>query len=166
MTQMLADVMLMNSDGHWESAGDWGEHIARCDAVCSNMFLDIGDGSFIHYLLYSDDSPTSPRVTFRDALMWVAGGSRDEDDNIITYFDRLGEKQTISLQDWNFNFDIDTLTKNAFTLTEDGKLLPPSTDYNLANLVLVYSLYNNTDRLRGLYGKTFRYRELYRMALA
>ena len=136
MTQMLADVMLMNSDGHWESAGDWGEHIARCDAVCSNMFLDIGDGSFIHYLLYSDDSPTSPRVTFRDALMWVAGGSRDEDDNIITYFDRLGEKQTISLQDWNFNFDIDTLTKNAFTLTEDGKLLPPSTDYNLANLVL------------------------------
>ena len=136
MTQMLADVMLMNSEGRWESAGDWGEYMARCEAVCSNMLLDIGDGNFIHYLLYSGDSPTSPRVTFRDALMWVAGGSIVEDDNIITFFDRLGEEQSISLQDWDFNFDLDTLSKNGFTFSEDEELLPPADDYNSANLVL------------------------------
>ena len=136
MTQMLADVMLMNNEGKWERAGDWGEYIARCDAVCSNMYLDIGDGSFIHYLVYSADSPTSPRVTFRDALLWVADGSGTEDDNTVTYRDRLGVKKTLSLQDWDFVFDVDTLTGNGFTLSGVNQLIPPSADYNLANLVL------------------------------
>ncbi|MFC2171141.1 binary toxin-like calcium binding domain-containing protein [Acidobacteriota bacterium] len=136
MAQMLADVILMNSDGHWEKVGNWGEYMARCEAVSANMFLDIGDGNFIHYLVHSDESPSSPRVTFRDALMWVAGGSTEENDNTITFLDRLGEEQTISLKDWDFQFDVDTLTKNGFVLTEDNQLLPPAPDYNTANLVL------------------------------
>jgi len=138
MTQMLAEVMLMNQDGQWESSGDWSEYMQRCEAVCSNIFLDTGDGNFIHYLVYSDDSPTSPVVTLRDALIWIAGGGDDDATNVwIKYYDQFGMEKETSLVGWGFAFDTDTLLDNGFTLPEEGQPpLPPQPFFNMANLVL------------------------------
>jgi len=120
MTQMMADVMLMNQSGQWESAGQWGEYMARCEAACSNMYLELGNGDFIHYLIYSDDSPTSPEVNFGDAMFWVAGADGDTEDFWITYRDRFGQVETASLDDWDFALDPDTLTANEWTVPAFG----------------------------------------------
>ncbi|MCK4719097.1 hypothetical protein KAU08_00485, partial [bacterium] len=132
MTQMLADVMLMNESGQWESAGDWGEYMARCESVCSNMFLEIGDGNFIHYLVYSDDSPSAPVVTFRDALVWVAGSKTDATDLWITYYDQFGMEETAFLNDWSFCFDGQTLINNGYNPND----LTSMEGANLADFVL------------------------------
>jgi hypothetical protein len=133
MTQMNAEVMLMNEGGQWESAGDWGQYMARCEAVCSNMYLEIGAGNFLHYLVYSDDELSAPRVTFGDALAWAAGAGTTQTELWITYTDDSGQKKTASLEDWNFCFDAQTLINNGFT---GSPLEPPTPDYNLKNLVL------------------------------
>ncbi|MCK4721345.1 hypothetical protein KAU08_11820, partial [bacterium] len=114
MTQMTADVMLMNESGQWESAGDWGEYMARCEAVCSNMYFEIGDGNFLHYLVYSDDSVAAPVVTFGDALLWAAGAGADPSGTFITYQDEDGFYKPAILDDWVFNFDAQTLIQNGF----------------------------------------------------
>ncbi len=133
ITQMSANVMLMNDSGQWESAGEWAEYMARCEAVCSNMYLEIGNGRFLHYLVYSDDSNLSPEVNFGDALIWVAGAGADPTDTWITYTDEFGIEQQISLDGWDFGFDPQTLMANGFT---GFPLTPPDPEYNMADLVL------------------------------
>ncbi|MCX6646706.1 MAG: hypothetical protein NTY09_10160 [bacterium] len=133
MTQMSADVMLMNESGQWESAGDWGEYMARCEAVCSNLYLEIGGGNFLHYLVYSGDEPSAPEVIFGDALAWAAGAGISPTETWITYTDDSGQQQTASLEDWSFAFDAQTLIDNGFT---GSPLQPPAEDYNIKNMVL------------------------------
>ncbi len=133
ITQMKADVMLMNESGQWESAGDWGEYMARCEAVCSNMYLEIGGGNFLHYLVYSGNEPSAPEVTFGDALAWAAGAGTTPTELWITYTDDSGQQKTASLEDWQFAFDAQTLMDNGFT---GSPLQPPTADFNLNHLVL------------------------------
>ncbi len=133
MTQMDAEVMLMNESGQWESAGDWGEYMARCEAVCTNMYLEAGGGNFLHYLVYSDDESSSPEVTFGDALVWAAGAETTATDLWLTYNDENGQEQTAALDDWEFNFDAQTLINNGFTVSP---LIPPTPDYNIKDIVL------------------------------
>ncbi|MDJ0918596.1 MAG: hypothetical protein QNJ05_12585 [Woeseiaceae bacterium] len=112
VTQMDGDVMLLNEGGQWEDAGKWGEYIARCEAVSANIKLDIGDGQFIHQLVYADDSESSPVVTLGDALRWVASYKEWTGSPIITYVDSSGMPQETDLINWNFIVDKPTLLKN------------------------------------------------------
>ncbi len=133
ITQMNAEVMLMNDSGQWESAGEWGEYMARCEAVCSNMYLELDGGRFLHYLVYSDDSYLAPEVTFGDALIWIAGAEADSSDTWITYYDQFGIEQHQSLAGWDFAFDPQTLLANGLGI---DPITLPDPDYNLADLVL------------------------------
>ncbi|MHC4933571.1 MAG: binary toxin-like calcium binding domain-containing protein, partial [Planctomycetota bacterium] len=72
MTQVQADVLLLNNGGAWEQVGACNEYLARCDAACANLRLDMGEGSFLHTMVYSGNSPSSPVVTLRDELRWTA----------------------------------------------------------------------------------------------
>lgn len=136
LTQMSADVLRMSEDGVWETAGDWNAYMSRFDAVCSNLLMDIGDGNVINYLVYSDDSPSAPKVTLRDALLWVAGGAEEGGQQLIRYRDRVnggvGERD---LTDWNFAVDRETWDANEplWDTDEDGQADP---DFNLFDLVL------------------------------
>jgi hypothetical protein len=112
VTQMDGDVMLLSDEGQWEFAGKWGEYIARCEAVSANIKLDIGNGNFIHQLVYADDSESSPVITLGDALRWVASYQEWSDSPTITYLDRSGLPQDTRLTDWNFIFDNATLLEN------------------------------------------------------
>ncbi|NNF97801.1 MAG: hypothetical protein HKM93_00320 [Desulfobacteraceae bacterium] len=112
VTQMDGDVMLLNNEGQWANHGKWAEYMARCEAVCANIRLDIGDGNFIHQLVYADDSPFTPRVNLGDALRWIAYFEDREDGAVIQYPDQYGILQETSLADWNFIFDRQTLLEN------------------------------------------------------
>lgn len=112
VTQMDGDVMLLNDGGQWEQAGKWGEYIARCEAVSANIKLDIGDGQFIHQLVYADDTESSPVVTLGDALRWIASYKEWTGSPIITYVDSAGLPQEADLTNWNFIVDKPTLLKN------------------------------------------------------
>ena len=112
VTQMDGDVKLLSDTGQWEFAGKWGEYIARCEAVSANIKLDIGDGHFIHQLVYADDTESSPVVTLGDALRWIASYQELTGSPTITYLDRSGLPQETQLTDWNFIVDKPTLLKN------------------------------------------------------
>lgn len=118
VTQMDGDVMLLSDAGQWEFAGKWGEYIARCEAVSANIKLDLGNGNFIHQLVYADDSESSPVVTFGDALRWVASYREWSASPTITYLDSSGLPQETLLTDWNFIVDKATLLKNGIVSGE------------------------------------------------
>lgn len=137
ITQMSANVMLMNTDGQWESAGLWGEYMARCKAVSSNIHLEINNQSFLHYLVYSDNRPSSPVVTLKDALTWVAGAHIRSDGTLgITYLDEFGRDVSESLDGWQFMFDTNTLLNNGFTGDVQALQPPGDEPFNMENLVL------------------------------
>lgn len=112
VSQLDGEVMLLNSNGRWESAGAWGEYMARCEAVCANIKLDIGNGNFIHHLVYASDAPYAPVVTLGDALRWIAGYEDGPDGASIKYLDRFGWLQETSLSGWNFIMDRNTVEQN------------------------------------------------------
>lgn len=112
VTQMDGDVKLLSDTGQWEFAGKWGEYIARCEAVSANIRLDIGDGHFIHQLVYADNTESSPVVTLGDALRWIASYQELTGSPTITYLDRSGLPQQTQLTDWNFIVDKPTLLRN------------------------------------------------------
>ncbi len=112
VTQVEGEVMMLGLDGQWSSAGQWAEYMARCEAVSANIKLDIGNGNFVHQLVYADDSPFSPTVTLGDALRWIAQYEERDGDGFITYRDRFGVYQETSLAGWNFIFDRETLERN------------------------------------------------------
>ncbi|PLX44592.1 MAG: hypothetical protein C0609_05225 [Deltaproteobacteria bacterium] len=120
VTQMDGEVMLLDGEGQWSSAGKWAEYMARCEAVCANIKLDIGDGNFIHQLVYADDSPFTPEVTLGDALTWIANYEERDGGGYIQFVDRYGMVEQSALADWNFIFDRQTLLEN--------NLLPPPED--------------------------------------
>lgn len=113
VTQMAADVLTLDEEGHWESAGNWSEYMARIKSVCASLFFDIGDGNVIDYLVYAYDSDSSPTVTFRDALLWVAGAKEEGGEQKITYYDRInGGEAEASLEGWSLCLDGDTWQMN------------------------------------------------------
>jgi hypothetical protein len=126
------EVMLMGEGGEWENAGAWSEYIARCEAVCANIKLDLGDGNFVHHLVYADDAQTAPPVTLGDALAWIAAYDKNADHPFVTYADGDGMPQTTSLSDWNFIFDLKTLDANGLT----PGVAPADPDFAISDLVL------------------------------
>ncbi len=116
VTQIDGEVMLLNASGQWEFAGKWGEYMARCEAVSANIKIDIGDGNFIHHLVYADDTKTAPIITLGDALRWIANYEERSDAPYMSYIDRFGFPQEAALVDWNFIFDQNTLIKNGVNL--------------------------------------------------
>jgi hypothetical protein len=131
VTQLRADVMLMEGpEGGWAHAGDCNEYIARCDAVGANLHVELGDGSFVHYVVYADDTPSAPPVTLGDALGRIGLGN----DNLLSYFDREGAPQTASLEGYTFLFDQETLIRNGWDLDDLDKL--PYTGFKLRDTLL------------------------------
>lgn len=137
VNQIASDVMLLNEGGQWENAGKWGEYMARCEAVCSNIYLDAGDGRSIHYLVYADDSLTSPRVTFGDALTWIAGAHTRDDGPYITYYDVFDmEELTLPLDGFHFSIDNETLDRNGWVVNNNGLTHPSGDGFDINDMVL------------------------------
>lgn len=131
VTQLKADVMLKNRSGDWTNAGDCSEYLTRCEAVGANIHIEIGDGSFVHHLVYADDAPSAPRVTLRDALTSL--GVRP--DGQVDYWDTEGIAKVASIDGYTFVFDQETLLKNGW----DMNVQPPSVpagEFNMAHMVL------------------------------
>jgi hypothetical protein len=129
MTQVAAEVMVMDAHGKWVSAGDCNEYVTRCDAVCANLRFDLLDGSCVHYLVYAHDSRTAPPVTLRDALNWVGV---DEND-MLYYVDKDGLPASISLEGWTFVFDPETLEANGYDIDQGGR---PTPDFSEKDMIL------------------------------
>jgi len=139
VTQLLADVMLMDgAEGGWSYAGDCNEYLARCDAVGANLRVEIAgpadsleDGSFLHYLVYADDTPSAPEVTLGDALRRI--GLRE--DGLLAYRDTEGNPRTTSLENYTFVFDQKTLIDNGWDLDTDP-ITPPYAGFPMEDTVL------------------------------
>jgi len=131
MTQMAADVMRLNpASGAYERMGDWGEYLARCKAVCASLYFDIGDGHFVHSLVYADGRPTAPKVTLGDAFLWGIGGYTHQGLG-FTYSDLEGLRKSMKLDDWSLCLDGATYQANG---VERGKPFPAG--FNLFDLRL------------------------------
>ncbi|MBK9797821.1 MAG: hypothetical protein IPP58_15345 [Holophagaceae bacterium] len=131
MTQMAADVMRLNpTTGAYERLGDWGEYRARCKAVCANLYFDLGDGNFVHNLVYADGRPTAPRVTLGDAFLWGVGGYTHQGLG-FTYKDMEGLKKEVKLDDWTICLDGGTYEANGLKRGE-----PFPAGFNLFDLRL------------------------------
>jgi len=116
VTQIRGDVMRLTADATWERIGDVNEYVARCDAVCANVRIDLGDGQVIHHLIYADDSPSAPVMTVGDALARIGV----DEDGFLHYADPDGVPRTRSLGEFTFAFDDDTLRADGWTLAGDG----------------------------------------------
>jgi len=115
LTQMAADVMQRDEEGIYRSVGDWNEYKARITPVSADLYYDIGDGNFVHSLVYAGDSPTTPTVTLGDAIVWAAGGYFHPITGAVMaqYTDqKTGSVKNVSLADWQFCFDEQTYRAN------------------------------------------------------
>jgi hypothetical protein len=131
VTQLKADVMRMTAEEGWVYAGDWSEYAARCDAVGATIRVETGDGSFAHQVVYSDDAPSAPRVTLRDALDRI--GLRE--DNLFSYYDKDGAPQVTSLEGYNFLIDQATLIRNGWNM-DVRPVEAPHAAYDIGDTVL------------------------------
>lgn len=131
MTQMAADVMRMNkTTGAYESLGDWNEYMVRCRAVCADLYFDVGDGTFVHSLVYADRRPTAPRVTLGDAFLWGVGGYVN-DGLGFAYQDLAGMQKAMKLDNWTICLDGGTFAANGLV---KGEALPAG--YNIFDMRL------------------------------
>lgn len=131
MTQMAADVMRLNpATGAYERMGDWNEYQARCRAVCADLYFDLGDGNFVHSMVYADGRPLAPKVTLGDAFLWGVGGSLHQGLG-FAYRDMAGLRQEVKLDQWNICVDGATYTANGLV---KGEPFPPG--FNLFDLRL------------------------------
>ncbi|MHC4449314.1 MAG: binary toxin-like calcium binding domain-containing protein [Planctomycetota bacterium] len=135
MTQVKGDVLRLNEDGSWESAGECAEFVARCDSACANLLLDMGDGNSLHRMVYCGDGPSGPAVTLEEALRWTANGTMSQGHYEVTFMNDEGVLQTQSLDDWSFAFDRETLEHNGFDPDDLGGSLPPN--FELGKMVLL-----------------------------
>ena len=129
VTQLDARVYSKESGGAWVDEGDWGQYMARAEAVSAHLFLDAGDGKLIDRLVYADDGPSSPEVTLRDALVWGAGAYDDAAGQLVIEVPGLdGSLEAKAVDGWLFNFDQATYARVAARLHESG--------FNLLDTVL------------------------------
>jgi len=143
LNQVQAEVMLLK-DGEWQSAGNWAEYKARCEAVCADIILDNGQGEVIHSLVYADDSVSAPEVTLRDALIWVADAhDATEGPNagkpVIPFKQEDGTIDEIPLENWHISFEPDTyldLVAQAAAWDEQHQGEPDPPPFNLFDLLL------------------------------
>lgn len=113
VTQVLADVLALNKNGYWESVGSWHDYMARIRPTSTRLFFDIGDGNVVDYYVSANDSPSAPKITLRDAILWVAGGHETASEQKIKYFDRVnGGKAATSVEGWSINMDNETWLAN------------------------------------------------------
>lgn len=129
--QMDADVMQLTDGGSWEKVGDWDQYMPSIHAVTADIFLDLGMGNMLHTLVYADDNPSSPIVTFEDAMVWAANGrsatAADSDwplgTPLFEYYDSSGGIHTSSLEGWRFSFDPVTFDAVVANLMNGGLFL-------------------------------------------
>ncbi len=117
VTQLRGDVMRLSDEAAWERIGDFNEYVARCEAVSANIRFDLGDGTFVHHLVYADDGASGVPVTLRDALALLGVG----DDAVLRFTDRTGAYRAISLDGYSFVFDTETLRRNGWLF--EGEVL-------------------------------------------
>jgi len=103
--QMQASVAALNDQGYWEYVGDWGEFMARVDAVSANLYIDGGDGNPIDYKVYADDGSSSPKVTLGDAFIWAAGAEETGGSIFVNYKLPDGSSTKVDIQNFQFSFD-------------------------------------------------------------
>ena len=116
LAQVRGDVMRLGAGGVWESIGDTNQYVARCDAVCASLRIELEDGTEIRHLVYGDDEPSSPRMTLGEALARLGV----DEDGTLVYFDANGTPHERSLSGFTFAVDPDTLRANGWTLALDG----------------------------------------------
>ncbi|MHC4940008.1 MAG: binary toxin-like calcium binding domain-containing protein [Planctomycetota bacterium] len=116
LTQVEGDSMRLSSDAIWESGGDVTEYIARCDAVCANLRIDLGDGELVHHLVYAAEGPSAPRMTLGDALARMGV----DPEGVLTYVDSSGNPRMRSLEGFRYAVDTNTLRRNGWELVVDG----------------------------------------------
>jgi len=131
VNQLKADVMLETGNTGFGYAGDWNEYMARCDAVGANLHIDLGDGSFVHYVVYADDAPSAPSMTLKDALRCLGLA----DNGQLWYYDKNGAPRTTTLENYTFVFDQATLEANGWDLSVHP-VEPPSPDFQMGDMVL------------------------------
>jgi len=131
VTQLLADVTLATEEHGWASAGDANEYLARCEAVSANIHVEVGDGSFVHYLVYADDSSSAPKMTLRDALRCIGMSEQ----GTLFYRDATGAPSATSLGNYTFVFDRATLAANGWDVST-SPITPPPGEATIADIVL------------------------------
>jgi len=103
--QMKASVAALNDKGYWEYVGDWGEFMARVNAVSATLYIDGGDGNPINYKVYADDDPSSPKVTLGDAFIWAAGAEEMGSSVYVNYKLADGSLTKVDINNFQFSFD-------------------------------------------------------------
>ncbi len=140
ITQIAMDVAAMNEQGYWEYVGDWGEYLARVDAVCTHIYLDPGDGNALSYMVYSDNDPSSPTVTARDAFLWSGGyEGQDEfgaDTILMPYRLPNGTWDEIDLMGCKWYVD-----QNTADQVPGNLVTPPPVDFNFMDIELTPNSY-------------------------
>lgn len=129
MTQVKGDAMRLTPAAKWESVGATTEFVARCDAVCANIRIDLGDaetethldGDLVHHLVYGDDSPSARPTTLGEALARIGVDA----EGTLTYIDREGYPRTRSLDGFKYAIDPATLRANGWTVDPDGTIVAP-----------------------------------------
>lgn len=129
-TQLAGDVMRLDETSTWQTVGDANEYLARADAVSANIRFDLGNGTFVHHLVYADDSPSGVPVTVRDALRLLGVG----DDGVLRFTDR-GAARSLPLTGYDFVFDTETLRRNGWRF-EDGVPAAPPENFALDTMRL------------------------------
>jgi hypothetical protein len=132
VTQLRGDVMRLNAESVWERVGDVNEYLGRCDAVSANIRFDLGDGTFVHHLVYAGEGATGVPVTLHDALALLGVG----DDAVLHVPARDGSSRAISLDGYSFVFDAETLRRNGWRMGDGTTPSAPPAGFVLGDLRL------------------------------
>jgi hypothetical protein len=132
LTQARGDAMRLSSEGGWESIGAAAEFVARCDAVCANLRIELGNGELVHQLVYGDDGPSTRPMTLGAALGLIGV----DEEGTLSYIDDEGTPRTQSLDGFKYAVDPATLRANGWEVDPDGTATPPE-DFVLRDLRLL-----------------------------
>ena len=129
MTQVRGDAMRLTPEGAWQSIGATTEFVARCDAVCANIRIDLGDdalahdldGALVQHRVYGDDGASARATTLGEALARIGV----DEEGTLFYVDRDGFPRTRSLDGFTYAIDPATLRANGWTVEADGTVEAP-----------------------------------------
>ncbi len=111
VTQIDMNVYGKNEQGFWENLGDWNQYMARTEAVCAHVFMDVGDGHQMDVMVYADNEPSSPLVLLGDAIVWAGGGRNNPDTGTaeVQFFQADGTYGYAPIEGWLFILDMATI---------------------------------------------------------